>query len=433
MFKCKECGCEYDVKPDYCDCGNDTFEEIEIKITETQKPEPIEPVKKTQEIQINQQRTYAPQDNIKKSFNEQYPEFDRLKKSLDPISLTVLILCLATSFFVLFFVGNPKEDSEKPDIVQAETETQSIPSIDTFWNNSTSGIINNEKSAAQQVSQSVKQQVSQTPNPIQPLVQSTQDTQQLQPQAAKSIQQAKQQTQNQSAKSQQTQQSAKTSVQNISPISKIFGNNKPSQTNTNAPKQNNQPQQTPPKQQSNTAPKIPAATQNIANQPQPTAGTVNKSVQTSNNATPQPSKSNTSTSATTNNNTSPQQNTQKTKTTVNIPSNNTLRPQANIDTQALKRELDNYKVGLRNTIGRKVDFTKVVGDGECVVAFKIASNGKLINRSFAKQSSNITLNDAVYSAIMATPSYNPPPSGYNNETLNLKIRFYGGNYDVSLY
>ena len=36
MFKCKECGSEFDNKPDYCDCGNDTFEEIisEIKAQE---------------------------------------------------------------------------------------------------------------------------------------------------------------------------------------------------------------------------------------------------------------------------------------------------------------------------------------------------------------------------------------------------------------
>lgn len=28
MFKCRECGCEYKEKPDYCDCGNNTFDEI---------------------------------------------------------------------------------------------------------------------------------------------------------------------------------------------------------------------------------------------------------------------------------------------------------------------------------------------------------------------------------------------------------------------
>ena len=97
-----------------------------------------------------------------------------------------------------------------------------------------------------------------------------------------------------------------------------------------------------------------------------------------------------------------------------------------------KVELANYKAALRNAIGRKIDFTRVVGDGSCTVAFKINSSGKLTNRSFSKQSSNITLNDAVYAAVMATPSYNPPPSGYNNETLSLNISFYNGNFEISL-
>ena len=35
MFRCKECGSEFDIKPDYCDCGNDTFEEI------VEKAEPV--------------------------------------------------------------------------------------------------------------------------------------------------------------------------------------------------------------------------------------------------------------------------------------------------------------------------------------------------------------------------------------------------------
>ena len=34
MFKCKECGTEYDIKPDFCDCGNDTFEEVATPVKE---------------------------------------------------------------------------------------------------------------------------------------------------------------------------------------------------------------------------------------------------------------------------------------------------------------------------------------------------------------------------------------------------------------
>ncbi len=41
MYRCKECNAEYRVKPDYCDCGNDTFDYIEEKqpITLEQKAE----------------------------------------------------------------------------------------------------------------------------------------------------------------------------------------------------------------------------------------------------------------------------------------------------------------------------------------------------------------------------------------------------------
>ena len=101
-------------------------------------------------------------------------------------------------------------------------------------------------------------------------------------------------------------------------------------------------------------------------------------------------------------------------------------------TAQARQELVNYKAGLRNTIGRKIDFTKVVGDGTCAVSFKVNSSGKLTNRAFTKQSNNITLNDAVYAAVMATPTYNPPPSAYNNETMSITITFYNGNYEISI-
>ena len=101
-------------------------------------------------------------------------------------------------------------------------------------------------------------------------------------------------------------------------------------------------------------------------------------------------------------------------------------------TQIAKQEYITYKAQLRNTIGRKIDFTRVIGDGSCTVSFNINSNGKLINRSFSKQSSNNTLNDEVYRAVMATPTFSPPPSAYNNETLNLNIRFSNGNFEISL-
>ena len=98
----------------------------------------------------------------------------------------------------------------------------------------------------------------------------------------------------------------------------------------------------------------------------------------------------------------------------------------------LKQELASYKSGLRNTLGRKIDFTRVIGDGECSLSFKVNSNGRLSSKAFIKQSSNITLNDAVFNALNTMTSYNPPPEGYNGETLRLNIKFYNGNFEISL-
>ena len=38
MFRCKECGCEFDIKPEYCDCGNNTFDEI-ISVQNSKNPD----------------------------------------------------------------------------------------------------------------------------------------------------------------------------------------------------------------------------------------------------------------------------------------------------------------------------------------------------------------------------------------------------------
>ena len=53
MFKCTECGTEYEIKPDYCDCGNDTFEEI--------KPAAVEPAP----VKIEKKPEPKPQPKVK--------------------------------------------------------------------------------------------------------------------------------------------------------------------------------------------------------------------------------------------------------------------------------------------------------------------------------------------------------------------------------
>ena len=95
MYKCSACGAEYKTKPDYCDCGNDSF--IEIK--------------------------------------EEKKEFKLKPVNVDS-SIWVLVGCLILSLLVLIFFANPKpqEETVTRKVTKPINEKQ-IPDIETFWDN----------------------------------------------------------------------------------------------------------------------------------------------------------------------------------------------------------------------------------------------------------------------------------------------------------
>lgn len=103
-----------------------------------------------------------------------------------------------------------------------------------------------------------------------------------------------------------------------------------------------------------------------------------------------------------------------------------------IDYAAQKRELNAYKTALRNKLGGNINFAAVIGDGQCALTFKIDHSGNLTNRAFSIQSTNDSLNDAVYAAMIQNPTFKAPPEGYKNETLTLSVKIYGGQFEVSL-
>ena len=372
MYKCKECGNEYDIKPDFCDCGNDEFEQII-----TQKPNPV--LQATETVNPKplraEQAFPAQKKTEKKTFSEQYPALSRFVESLDPISASIFGLCLILSIVVIFFVWNPEVNQENKQNTEKKEPaiSKNIPSIDKFWNNTPPSLPETKTTTKQE-------------NPIET---AANIVKQVLPAPKQAVQK-----QNITATPVAVQQKPKTATTA----------QKKANATKSTPKTNTQPKTN----QNQTANTTPKQTQQNAKKP------VTQSTQTT-----QP-------------NTKPIENKTAETTTATLPKFSTTLTVQQINTAAARQELENYKAQLRNTIGRKIDFTKVVGDGDCTVAFKINSSGKLVNRSFAKQSSNITLNDAVYAAVMATPSYNPPPSAYNDETLRLYIRFYNGNFEISL-
>jgi len=90
-----------------------------------------------------------------------------------------------------------------------------------------------------------------------------------------------------------------------------------------------------------------------------------------------------------------------------------------------------YKTELLNKLFSRFVVSSIRGGGSCVVSFNIASDGKLTNRKFVNQSSNKSLNDAVYYMLMSVPKFNPPPASYNGETLKIQFSYDNGEYEFS--
>lgn len=347
MFRCKECGTEFDVKPDYCDCGNDTFDEIveQIESVELPKEEPTlpklennNPFKFEQKVAKEVVREEKVEKTPKKEKKQEplivfeRPDLPQIK--IEPISLTIFLICLILSFVMVFFVGNPDSNVQAKKEVKQQTINNNIPNIDKIWDNT--------KPTAQQMAEAqaepvIEQEPVQVENPVQKII-APQKTQ-----TPKKVQ-----TKNNNAVTlPMPKQSKPVNVGNI--------------------QQKSKPTTTKPQQTSSSTQKPKVQTQ------------VTQSVQK-------------------------------------------VNPQ----------EMAYYKVALRNKIASKIDFTNILGDGTCVVTFKVSSSGQLTNRAFAKQSDNGMLNDEVYQAIMSTPTFKAPPTGYNGATMRLTVRMYGGQFEVSL-
>lgn len=406
MYKCKECGAKYEIKPEYCECGNDTFVKVlsanptsNIKLTEekSQRDDFDSNLEDFREIENPQQTNY------KDDFNE-LPQ-----PGNDKISIGIFALCIFLAFLVLFFIGNPKKET-KTDEQNTQTAAQTpkdIPALDSFWDNTPVKVEIKQPEPQEEkptveipivaelpriVQQIIPQPKPQEPKPAAKNTTTPKTTQQAQKPKTTTTVAAKPVTTQPKPAATPTKT---TSTQTTNLITKIKNNQNTqptAQTQTQAPK---------PTTQTTTAQQTPA----------------------------QAPKPNTTTQTTSAQNTQAQQAQQQAALEAQRKA---AAAQAAKQAAVAKQELANYKTSLRNSIGRKIDFASVVGDGSCSLSFKIASNGRLTNRVFTKQSSNLTLNEAVYSAMNATPSYNPPPSAYHNETLNLTIKFYNGNFEISL-
>jgi hypothetical protein len=96
MYKCKECNAEYKIKPDYCDCGNDTFDYIE-------------------EVVPTQHQTLT------------------LEQKSEIISRVFFALCLLFAILVWFIPVAQKTQHQTKQKTNTVTTSTNIPDISKIW------------------------------------------------------------------------------------------------------------------------------------------------------------------------------------------------------------------------------------------------------------------------------------------------------------
>lgn len=222
MFRCKECQTEYEIKPDYCDCGNDTFDEIvekkEEKNTNTKKnTEKTEPVKiektevkkveqiKKENIVVEEPKTeqiFQQKDETVKT-NTTHIKQEK-PKNIDNYALLIFLICIILSLVVIFY---PVKQTTEQNSAEQKVETkqnETIPDIESFWNGEIAKNISTEKKEPQ------KEQTIDTQEVEQIKKTDVQPTQQTQTKTKKEVKQTKTTNQNKNQTTKNTANATKT-------------------------------------------------------------------------------------------------------------------------------------------------------------------------------------------------------------------------------
>lgn len=115
MYRCTECHAEYQNLPDFCDCGNDTFEEY-IEEEEYYEEEPPKPRKKPKKRQLSEEE-----------IEEIRAEKADKKKAMITIGISLFI-----SIVILCLPPYPAKKIEKVQQRAAEANVK-FPDVSSYW------------------------------------------------------------------------------------------------------------------------------------------------------------------------------------------------------------------------------------------------------------------------------------------------------------
>lgn len=101
MFRCKDCKAVYKDKVDYCECGNNVFEE------------------------------FTPQAVVKSV--EKSGESLTRQPAVSILAIAIFSICVMFSISFLFFLGPKPKKCSQNKVSVTKTKVQNIPSINAFW------------------------------------------------------------------------------------------------------------------------------------------------------------------------------------------------------------------------------------------------------------------------------------------------------------
>lgn len=120
MYVCKDCKKKFKEKVDYCDCGNNEFEEI---------PDP--PPVQVNNYPVENPEVFSPAPML----------------PVNIMSIVVFSLCCVFSLcFVLFFGPEPKKHSKAP-VTHEKAVVKDIPTVDSFWDDTPAYVVSGSVNA----------------------------------------------------------------------------------------------------------------------------------------------------------------------------------------------------------------------------------------------------------------------------------------------
>ncbi|MBQ9245200.1 TonB C-terminal domain-containing protein [bacterium] len=137
MYRCTECHKEFDEYPEFCDCGNDSFEEIEDEQEETEGNEEYS-TSTSVSYGYGDEELIPPSAPPAKKKRKMTPEeateyFETQKEKKKSFIALGVIIVLCVLVFVLPPHKKHKLAKVNENVAQA---TAKMPSVDTFWDDS---------------------------------------------------------------------------------------------------------------------------------------------------------------------------------------------------------------------------------------------------------------------------------------------------------